>query len=57
MSTTLGTCATPSSSNTSRRTADVDTDMEEEAPAPTSTSVYLVAKPEPFDGTCAKLED
>jgi hypothetical protein len=41
----------------SRRTADVDTDMEEEAPAPTSTSVYPVAKPEPFDGTRAKLED
>jgi hypothetical protein len=31
--------------------------MEEEASAPTSTSVYLVAKPEPFDGTRAKLED
>lgn len=33
MSTTLGSCATPSNSNTSRRTAEDDTNMEEEAPA------------------------
>jgi predicted component of type VI protein secretion system len=57
MSTTLGTYATPSSSNTLRCTADVNTNIEEEAPAPTSISVYLVAKPKFFNSTCAKLED
>jgi hypothetical protein len=57
MSATSGSCATPSNSNASRRTADDDLDMDEEASAPVHPSVFPVAKPETFDGTREKLED